>query len=354
MNMRLASCALCLLVLAPLSALEADPVQVGEDLVILTNQHRISGYLLSQTSESVTIRTVGGVLRLPRRLVASAEPGFDRRLAELTADDLAGHIDLAQWCLARNRRADALAVLKQVLTHPDLDRDTLRTLARLTDEIEGPEAALPIYRAYRNTGGTDQTTLARLATLEAIDAENGALETAFQEQLRARQVAEGLESTRRWSSEDPKWANKVSTRLVEAPDSGGDRVMRLSFTGDETDRYKKAAIRWREQLDVRGSNILYLEVSNPGATQLPLSIAVKSGPNWDYFESTVQAVPNDGNWHALEFDLTDKIYKCAEDNYGAHRFSVGQPNDIREIQIQVHNGVKDGDLFVNNVGFLSK
>lgn len=341
------------LTLAPLAA-ESPPVRVGEDLVILSNRHRITGYLLAETEHEVTIRTAGGTLRIPAHLVARTEPGFQRRLDALAADDHDGHLRLARWCLARDRRDDALTVLKAIRAHPAITPTTLALLARLTDEIDGAEAALPIYRAWRDAGGDDPETRERLAQLEAVAAENASKQQAYERELAARTVKEGLESTRRWTPEDPKWANPVRARVVEAPQSDGDRVLRLSFDGAADDRHRKAAIRWREQLDVRGSNVLYFEVSNVSDRALPISIAVKSGEDWAYYESTTQNVAGDGRWQALEFDLTAPIYKCAEDDYRSHAYRVAATDDIREIQIQVHNGTRDGHLFLNNLGFLSK
>ena len=341
--------------LLPMAAAEDEskPVSVGEDMVVLTNKHRISGYLLDQNEQEVTIRTVGGKLTIPRYLVLSSEISFSSRLNALDPQDYAGHLELARWCIARNQRDDALTTLSRVANHDAMDLEGLRLLARLTDEsLElGPEEALPLYRRYRDAGGQHEQTLRRLDQLEAVDAENKAAMEAYEQLLSKRVIQEGIESTGRWVSEDPRWSNQVRARVIEAEESGGDKVLRLDVYGDKKDSYKKAAVRWRQNMNVHGSNILHLQAANPGKDPFKVSVAVKTGSGWDYFESPPLNVPADNRWHTLEFDLLADTFKCEKDGWAKYAHRIDNSTDVREFQVQVHNGKKTGHLFINHVGF---
>jgi len=342
---------LLLLCTAALGAADNDR-SAEDDLLVLVNNRSLPGEVLTERSdhEVVTIRTEAGELSLPRRIVKNIEWGFQTRKQRLPPGDYPAHLELAQWCVTHQRKSEALDLLADFADDPQLDIAGLRLLARLTDELRSAEQALPYYRRYREQGGRDAETLERLRQLE--ETERAYLERRKQidEQRADQQVQEGLEARAQWSPEDQRWANPVTATLVTLQDQGGDQMLRLHFESGDS---HKATVRWRKKLDVRASSILVLRINNPGEVPVKFSVAVKSGSDWEYFESRAQTIPADDTWHRVTFDLGGKDFKSARDKYRSHAFAIADPGDIRELQLQIHNGKSDGDLFINDMGFLT-
>lgn len=322
------------------------------DLVHLVNGHRLSGTVQDTGDpDHLTVLTPAGRLILSRRLVTQVEPGFETRRALLEADDYSGRMELVRWLLARDRKTDALALLRPVQDEAALDLEGLRLLARLIDELESPAEALPLYRRYAEAGGGDPGTLARLEQLETV-------ERAWLQQVADREasiasieVQEGMEVEGRWEPEDPRWSNELSVALVPARPGSSDQVLRLSYKAGASDR--KAAVRWRRQLDVRPSPLLVFEAWNPESHPVDISVAVKVGQSWDYFESRPYRVESSGEWQRIQFDLSAQDFKSAASGW-RHNAAVSLPSEIMELQIQIHNGSRAGNLFVNSIGFLPR
>ena len=156
------------------------PAAIEHDIVILTNEQRFLGTVLSDQPDAdwLSINTGNGTLRLARERVARVEFGLTARMGRVKTDDLAGLIDLAYWCRANGRNPQALALLTKAVALPDCDLKTRGLYAQLVDEQEGADKALPLYIAYRNAGGTDAELLARLSELEKARSD-------WEEQMRA-------------------------------------------------------------------------------------------------------------------------------------------------------------------------
>lgn len=333
----------------------AAAVEGELDRIQLTNGHRIHGVIdlsdeatRSDETAPLLVTTRSGSIALPRELIASIDYGFENRRLLLAADDLAGHIELARWAMANNRSADAYQLLIRFASHPDLDVGTLRLLARLTDELRGAQEAIDLYRRYRDAGGNDAPTLARLADLEDALARHAAAMAAWQrEQAEREPIAEGLESQGSWASDNPQWANPTQVQPVRSPT--GNTRLRIAFQGGE---HHKASARYPSTLDVRGQPILRMHVLNPGERPAPMSIAVKTGDQWTYFESRAYNVPADNAWHTIDFDLAAADFKCAASQWQPNT-TVADPDDVKELQIQVHNGNGAGEVYIDGIGFLA-
>jgi len=330
-------------------AWSAETVSSGDrDVVILSNRHRLEGTVVAEDRDSLTIETKSGTLVIDRDQVADIDAGFTRRKAALAPGDYQAHLELVRWCLTRNRKNDALDLIARFADSEDLDLEGLRHLARLTDELRSWEEALPLYRRYRDLGGKDPALLARLEQIEQILADYEARLQEVDQQRENVQVAEGLEAKATWLPEDQRWANPVDVQMVSA-DGIPDKVLQLDY--QSADPKKKATVRWRQSLDTRASNRLVMRVNNPAETPVALSIAVKAGGDWTYFESRNQQVPADSNWHRVEFDLGGSDFKSGASDW-QHQAAIDKPEDIRELQLQIHNGRLDGTLFINDMGFL--
>ena len=68
---------------------------------------------------------------------------------------------------AQGRNQEAPRPLKALRNQRPIESEGLGLLARLTDLIDGPKAAMSLYRMYSTSGGKDAFLLQRLAVLQA-------------------------------------------------------------------------------------------------------------------------------------------------------------------------------------------
>lgn len=162
---------------------------------------------------------------------------------------------------------------------------------------------------------------------------------------------EGME-TRGWLKENPQYSNPIEHSVVEVGEGlVTNKVLHLGFGGGAE---HKAVVRRRISLDGTTLGPLVFYVHNPGESTVPLSLAVKTGEKWDYFESRPVSIRPSGNGYIrVEFRFDARDYKSDSSNW-THNTPVRNLEDIRELQIQIHNGNRDGELFIDGLGFVEE
>lgn len=345
------------------------PSAIEHDTVILVNEQRFLGTVLASQSDPdwVTINTGTGVLNIPRDRVKRVEFGLTARMGRVKADDLAGLVDLARWCRANARNPQALALLGKAVALPECDLETRGLYAQLVDEIEGADKALPLYLAYRNGGGSAADILARLAELETA-------RTAWEEQMRAMglnpgasdesgqpvaaatssAVEEGYEKYK-WTPDALDWSSPAKPTLITlVTPEGPRRVMQIDVEPHPSKpEVDKAAIVLRNQLSVRQGSKLTMLVANRGSDDLRLGIAVKTGGEWTYYESKTQVAPatqSGQEFTQLSFDLGASDFKAKSSDW-AYSARIAGLDQLRELQILVHNGRKEGSVWIAGITF---
>ena len=344
--------------------------QSDVDLVILDNQQRIPGKLDEdpESADWALIKTINGTLRLRKTRISSVELGVTSRFKALKDDDLDGLIAFARWARSKNKHAAALAALDKAFNliriNPKrpFDLSALALYARITDELKGPEAALPLYRWYRSYGGKDTDTIARLDQLEAIvgrSDETGvppppaaAAPAVLPEPEKvASSATEGLE-TKGWQPENPQYSNpalsEVVPLLADEKLAGVKRALKVTFSKGDKD---KAAIKKPVNLDASDEHVLSFQVRKQDTGSIRVAIAVKTG-NWVYYESTVQTVKADDGWKELRFDLKAATFKSQKSEW-ANTATVSDIDEVKEIQVLLYNRDADGSALISGMRFLS-
>ena len=338
------------------------------DLVILDNQQRITGTLEEdpENADWAVIKTLSGTLRLRKARISGIELGVTSRYKQLKDDDLAGMIAFARWARTKNHHQAALSALDRafnlVRINPKraFDLEALALYGRLVDELQGPEAGLPLYRWYRTVGGTDAETITRLDQLEAIvGRENPSLPPAvtlkapnleLEKPATSLSGLEGLE-VKGWQAENPQWSNPAQSAIVPLIGddrlAGAKRALQVTFGKGGKD---KASIKKPVNLDATDSHVLSLHVRSKDAP-VRIAIAVKTG-NWVYHESTIQAVRPDDGWKDLRFDLKEATFK-SEKSQWANNAPVDGLDDVKEIQVLIYNKDAEGKALISSMKFLT-
>lgn len=356
------------LALAAAVALHAGEAASDRDLIILDNAQRFRGTVVSEQSDAewVTVDTGSGRLRLPRARIARVEYGLAARVAQVAPGDLQGLIDLAHWCRAHGHHEQARAALNRAVAFPDCPLAVRGLHARVVDELEGPEVALPLYIAYRNAGGEDPELLARLAELEAARA-------AWAEQLRglgldpeatlregrpvaaasATPVDEGYERFP-WVADHPQWSApaRIETITLLTPE-GPRRVLQVDVEPQpDKPALDKAALVLRRPLQLTGRRAFGLLVANASDREIRIALALKTGAQWTYHESRALPVPPGGaaqEFVPLSFDLTAADFKTQASGW-AHRARVADLHQVREVQIVIYHGRRSLRLWLAGIG----
>lgn len=350
------------------AVLAGDPGDI--DMVILDNEQRIVGTLAEDPSDAnfVLIKTLSGTLRLSKTRVASVELGVTSRFKQVKDDDLDGLISFARWCRTKGYHHAALTALDKafIVVRVDpkkpYDLAALALYARITDELKGPETALPLYRWYRANGGRDSEAISRLDELEAIVGRVdipglvppiAAASTASSPEAGATPgaLAEGLE-TKGWLGEAAQWSNPVAGEVV--PLIGDDRLpgikraLNVTFGKGGKD---KAALKKSVNLDATEDHVFTLRLKNKTTQPLRVSIAVKTG-QWVFHESQIQVVKDDEGWKELRFDLKDTTFK-SEKSIWANNAPVEGLDEVKEIQVLIYNKDVEGSALISGMRFLS-
>jgi hypothetical protein len=354
----------------------ADPAPAAQtidhDTVILDNEQRFQGTVLSNQDDptQVAINTGNGVLILRRERIKEVVYGLTARMGRVKADDLNALVDLAHWCRNNRRNPEALTLLTKAVALPGCDLPTRGLYAQLVDEVHGAEPALPLYVAYRNAGGTDADILARLGELEkarqlweeqmrALGLDPGASSesgTPVAAAATASQVEEGYEKYT-WVGDNPKFANPVTisqTTLVTP--EGPRKVLQVDYAANpDNPGVDKAAVVLRRQINQDLNRKLNILAANRSTKNVRIAIAVKTGSEWTYYESPAQSLPattSGQEFQQLTFDLGAATFKAAASGW-AHSAKINGLDQVRELQILIHNGRSEGSLWLAGISFSS-
>lgn len=335
---------------------EAAPV-VDEDrewdVVVLRNGQRLEGTIETlpdpAATQLVLITKGGGRLGLPASAVAHVRPGLDSRMEQVETLDRDELLSLARHCLIADRKADAKRCLELADAHKPLQLIQLRLLARLTDEIAGGKLAMPLYQRCNALGDSDSTIVGRLSELrEAERAWLRAKAAVLAQANNLGPVRDGLEVNPNWRPESPKYSNPAVVEQVQQ--ENGSRVNRMLRFDFEGGKEYKAVMLINKVIRLGDRHRLIMWVHNADLENLGLSIAVKTGKDYDYFESKPYRVPQSKRWSQVSFDLQATDFKSATTNW-KHSTTVDNLQDIRELQLQVHNQNRSGSLLIDGIGF---
>lgn len=338
-------------------------------MVVLDNRHRILGKVVPHDDPAkVAIDTGTGTIVIARSGVADVQLSLASRLRLVAAapDDLALRVATAQWCRSRQNDAEALKLLEDVRDRADLDVEALGLLARLIDETKGRGAAeaFDVYLRYRERGGKDSLHLARLARLEAAKAAYNAQHAALvvpavaaADGVPAAPAAaapppapamnEGLE-TRGFAPEKEQWSNPIAVEVVTVG-AGSDRRRMLQLTFQRGDK-GKAAVERRVNWTVTDDSLLAFFIANRTGKPIRIAIALKTGPQWDFFESIQETVSAEESFQEMKFDLKSDRFKCKASNWTANA-KVDNLTDIKAIQVLIYNGDLEGSVIIGGMGF---
>lgn len=348
---------------------EATPVlPAPEDQILLANLQLVQGRLEEVGSpELVGIRSVNGVLHIPRTLVKEVRPGLATRMAAIGDGDLAGLLTLARWCRANGYNLQALQLLDRAKSLDGFSIAEAGLYATLVDELQGPDAALPLYVWYRQQKGAEPRILERLQRLEAAGADTATLPgtppwrmapppaqlAAGQPAEEPQPVLDGLE-VRGWQAENPQWSNAVEAKLgtvegSKGPFPGIKRALEVTFTGGDKD---KASIKRAVNLIVDpSSSVLSFRAWNPSGKALQVAVAVKTG-NWVFHESLGKVLPPTEGFIELRFDLRAAHFKSQASNWQPTGRVEGL-DDVKELQILIYNRDQGGKVFLQGISFVS-
>ena len=323
---------LCWLLCFGYSTLQAAET-TDSDVVVLSNGHQIIGKISDVSPEQVTIVQAHGSVKLPRMLVQT--------------------VHLGMWAKDRGMfdQAYELAVLAWSL--PERGPEAALMLAQLLDAQTGKQRdALPYYKAWRDQfGGEDKAVRDRIELLEKHfnDYEN-ALQAYHQEIAKAQSDhLEGLESKGGWLGDNPQHANPINVTVQTIEDGGiKNTVLSVGYGDGGKD---KATLRRRVTFDGRKHPIMVFEVLNSSDQTLPISIAVKSGPDYAYHESPVQNVPPNSGWYPVSFAMVEANWKSKASNW-ANNTTIKNLQNIRELQILFHNKSRSGSIFIDDIPLL--
>ncbi len=323
------------------------------DAVVLAHGQELAGVILSSPDDTgpVRIQTKSGILTLPKDLVKEVRRGLTSRLAALKADDVNGHAVLGLWCDAQGFKDEALRLLRRAYDLGSKNAQAVGALGRLIDEVEkNCEEALKFYKEYRDTlQGKDPALLARLAEIESSEASFIAAKEQAMERIKSLQEQEGLEKEF-WQGDNKNYSNQIERELrpldPKALVSNQVLDVKLLATGKD-----KAVIRTRYEFDGSSGPVFVFYVTAPNL-KIPVSLAVKTGDQWEYYESKAVPLVGSNEPQRIQFDLKAKDWKSKNSGW-THNGSIGNAANIREIQIQFHNGRQEAHVLIDGIGFLA-
>jgi hypothetical protein len=346
-------------------SLVAAATLAGADIVLLDNGQRIAGTIdpsIDAGPGQVAINTGNGVLRVDRKRIAGEDLGYPARRQRVKNDDLSGLVALARWCRGKAMNVEALELATLAIALPGVDLPTRALHARLIDELKGPEEALELYRAYRQDGGRDETTIARLAQLEkAIAAFEAGGDVAgavaatepggVAAPPRVKPTLQGGLEAKGWDPEALQWSNPVEAKVttVDLPD-GTAPALQIAFKAGDKD---KAAVKRSIHLTIGDDSVLTMQALNPGDRPVSLAVAVKTGGKYLFHESPQMMVKPGKEPQTLRFDLKASNFKSAATSW-ASTGKVADLGDIKELQLLVYNGQGEGTLLITGMGFPAK
>lgn len=322
----------------------------AEDLIILDNGQRISGVIISETQAEdglVTITTGSGLLRFNIARIKKIEMSYETRRARVKDSDRKGLTELARWCRDQGMNAEALDLLAKAVALPGGEGDTHIFYLRLVDEIKGPEAAFPLYKNYKSVGGNDPTTLERLSQLEKVKEE---WDNAFGSKSSASVIdrTKELLEIKTWMPGAPQYFNPSELQRVseETPD-GLNSLLQVTCKNGRLD--KAAILLGMSTSGAKQSNFVFT-AANTGKNPLRVGIAIKTGSAYLYHESEPVMLEGGGKRHSLSFNLKSATWKTEASKW-TPTSTIGDIDQIREIQILMYNGRSEYTVFIDEISF---
>jgi hypothetical protein len=360
----------------------APPAVDEQDYITLDNKQQIYGTILDSSNDDIVdLNTGSGMVRIPKSKVKW--PPFyglisqRKRMAHASLSEL---VAFAKWCDSSNHRADALSALDRAVGLPGVNADIIGMHARLVDEsteaTRGPQNALPLYRKYKDAGGSDKDLLARLSQLEDVLAEHNqklqalnlppvdvdgqataVIPATVQPPLADNQHA-GMEAKGSpFQSEELQWSLPVETTLTNLPpEEGGAKVLLVTSTGvaatppaNGKKAPEKVAIKKSiaYAIDESNSNLSF-QVRNRTGHPLSIAVALKTGDHWTFYESVKQVVVPNPEFKTLNYDLKAATFKCDASKWKPTG-SIVDLDQVKELQLLIYNDGNNVDLAIQGM-----
>lgn len=133
---------------------------------------------------------------------------------------------------------------------------------------------------------------------------------------------DGLEA-QQWVGE--KWGNPV--RLQAEDMEGRGKVLRATCEHGKQD---KAIFSIARQWNAKELPFVVLDTRNDFHTEVGVAVAVSTGGEWTYFESSLRRPPKGGEFTRLVFDLSQPNFKC-EKYHWIQGLPIENLNDVRKL-----------------------
>jgi len=158
---------------------------------------------------------------------------------------------------------------------------------------------------------------------------------------------EGLETSPAWRVRD--WGNPARYEVIDDPAKSGNRVGRLSFM--EADK-QKAAISLDPSLDFAKAKAITFDVYNGSTQPLDVAVAIKTKPDYDYYESQPIEVRPRKRKKRCEVLLDAKTFKSVSANW-EHKAAITDIADAYQMLFLVYPESPAGHIHLDNVRVVS-
>ncbi|GEM_PF-2767971 len=295
-----------------------------------------------------------GSMLLRRESIERIEYDYDSRLAALADDDYPGHYELGLWCLERDLVDKALERLRHAHGHEGVPPESAFHIARAYEK-QGPPGLLnarKYYEAYLEAAPQGDRAEAARQGLERVN-ERIRAQGLDPQPTPAPSEPQGLE-TGDWSP--PGWGYDAEVQRAQVQGREGQVVLKIAYKHrDARGRLprpdqRKTPVQLSVEEDLTGTPVLQFDVYNPEKAALPLSVAVATGPSFEWFESEVFTVPPE-QWRTdLRMDLSRKTWKSAAAGW-QHTTAVQNLDRVRNLILILHNEDRTGEAYVDAVRF---
>lgn len=160
-------------------------------------------------------------------------------------------------------------------------------------------------------------------------------------------ASDGLEADASWQVKT--WGNPAHFIVIDDPSRKGNKLGRLAFIDGNR---QKAVISLKYTRDLSAAKTLEFDVFNAAHGPVAIAIALKCGPDFDYFESKpIQIEP--GKRKHCYVDITAGNFK-AESTDWEYRASVDNLAETNTLLFLVYSDLPAGYVFLDNVQFVEK
>jgi len=163
----------------------------------------------------------------------------------------------------------------------------------------------------------------------------------------APQVQEGLETKPEWRVRD--WGNPARYEVIDDPAKSGNRIGRLSFM--EADK-QKAAISLDPALDFAKVKAITFDIYNGSTQAVQVAVAIKTKPNYDYYESQPIEVRSRKWKKRCEVRLDASAFKTESTNW-EHKSAITDIANAYQILFLVYPESPAGHIHLDNVRVVS-